>query len=162
MLDGLAARIDIRDVDSAGALVERSIHLHLLAFEFPGLLLIVKLISRVSGLQDVLAAGFHYGSGERLRLRGRGGSRAAVLARTGSRGALRARVGRSRTLCVGAGGSRARRGRAGLLLRGGGRRTCRVRLILLREGHRRQSGRQRESCQYSQFLLHFYYSSGFS
>ena len=63
--DVLTRGSDVRNVNRAGAAVEGSAYLNLLAYKLLGFLLVVQLVTHVAGLQHILAACFHYGSGER-------------------------------------------------------------------------------------------------
>src|SRR5437660_12886331 len=109
----LHSGLDVGNVQSARRFVQIATYLYLLAFELLGFVLVIDLVRSGVGLQDVLVAGLHHGSGEglpilrcrrrrALRRTGLIWSRWAGLCRAGLRRAVRwacrrARSGRART-----------------------------------------------------------------
>src|SRR5256885_13122757 len=62
----LHSGLDIGNVQSARRFVQIATYLYLLAFELLGFVLVIDLVRSGVGLQDVLVAGLHHGSGEGL------------------------------------------------------------------------------------------------
>src|SRR3989442_3164838 len=161
----LHSGLDIGNVQSARRLVQIATYLYLLALELLGFVLVIDLVRSGVGLQDVLVAGLHHGSGEGLAiLRCR---RRRALRRTGliwSRWAGLCRAG----LCR-AGLRRAGLRRAGLRravrwacrrARSCGRARTRAGLIAgLGKRRRQHSCHQRKDSYHSESLLHHSRSS---
>src|SRR5437870_13108196 len=161
----LHSGLDVGNMQSARRLVQIATYLYLLAFELLGFVLVIDLVGSGVGLQDVLVAGLHHGSGEGLPiLRCR---RRRALRRTGliwSRWAGLCRAG----LCR-AGLRRAGLRRAGLRravrwacrrARSCGRARTRAGLIAgLGKRRRQHSCHQRKDSYHSESLLHHSRSS---
>src|SRR5204863_2711512 len=62
----LHSGLDVGNMQSARRLVHIATYLYLLAFELLGFVQILDLVGSGVGLQDVLVAGLHHGSGEGL------------------------------------------------------------------------------------------------
>src|SRR5437762_7464089 len=151
----LHSGLDIGNVQSARRLVQIATYLYLLAFELLGFVLVIDLVRSGVSLQDVLVAGLHHGSGERLpilrcrrrralRRTGLIGCRWAGLCRAGLRRAgLRRAV---RWACRRARSCGRARTRAGLIAGLGKRR-------------RQHSCHQRKDSYHSESLLHHSRSS---
>src|SRR5438874_9749504 len=151
----LHSGLDIGNVQSARRFVQIATYLYLLAFELLGFVLVIDLVRSGAGLQDVLVAGLHHGSGEglpilrcrrrrALRRTGLIWSRWAGLCRAGLRRAgLRRAV---RWACRRARSCGRARTRAGLIAGLGKRR-------------RQHSCHQRKDSYHSESLLHHSRSS---
>src|SRR5206468_6067712 len=146
----LHSGLDVGNMQSARRLVQIATYLYLLAFELLGFVLVIDLVGSGVGLQDVLVAGLHHGSGEglpilrcrrrrALRRTGLIWSRRAGLCRAGLRRARRWACRRTRS------GRRART-RAGLIAGLGKRR-------------RQHSYHQRKNRHHTESLLHYFRSS---
>src|SRR5437667_4337558 len=146
----LHSGLDVGNMQSARRLVQIATYLYLLAFELLGFVLVIDLVRSGVGLQDVLVAGLHHGSGEglpilrcrrrrALRRTGLIWNRRAVLCRAGLRRARRWACRRTRS------GRRART-RAGLIA-GLGKRS------------RQHSYHQRKNRHHTESLLHYFRSS---
>src|SRR5437588_904796 len=146
----LHSGLDIGNVQSARRFVQIATYLYLLAFELLGFVLVIDLVRSGVGLQDVLVAGLHHGSGERLpilrcrrrralRRTGLIWSRWAGLCRTGLRRAVRWACRRARSC-----------GRA---------RTWAGLIAGLGERRRQHSYHQRKNRYHSESLLHYFRSS---
>src|SRR5438309_4800564 len=154
----LHSGLDIGNVQSARRFVQIATYLYLLAFELLGFVLVIDLVRSGVGLQDVLVAGLHHGSGEglpilrcrrrrALRRTGLIWSRWAGLCRAGLRRAgLRRAV---RWACRWTRSGRRARTRAGLIAGLGKRR-------------RQHSCHQRKDSYHSESLLHYFRSSKLS
>src|SRR5438105_15765964 len=159
----LHSGLDIGNVQSARRLVQIATYLYLLAFELLGFVLVIDLVGSGVGLQDVLVAGLHHGSGERLpilrcrrrralRRTGLIWSRWAGLCRAGLRRAGLRRAGLRRAVrwaCRWTRSGRRARTRAGLIAGLGKRR-------------RQHSCHQRKDSYHSESLLHYFRSSKLS
>src|SRR5436853_5940401 len=151
----LHSGLDVGNMQSARRLVQIATYLYLLAFELLGFVLVIDLVGSGVGLQDVLVAGLHHGSGEglpilrcrrrrALRRTGLIWSRWAGLCRAGLRRAgLRRAV---RWACRRARSCGRARTRAGLIAGLGKRR-------------RQHSCHQRKDSYHSESLLHHSRSS---
>src|SRR6184192_219002 len=151
----LHSGLDVGNMQSARRLVQIATYLYLLAFELLGFVLVIDLVRSGVGLQDVLVAGLHHGSGEELpilrcrrrralRRTGLIWSRWAGLCRAGLRRAgLRRAV---RWACRRARSCGRARTRAGLIAGLGKRR-------------RQHSCHQRKDSYHSESLLHHSRSS---
>src|SRR5439155_4871732 len=151
----LHSGLDVGNMQSARRLVQIATYLYLLAFELLGFVLVIDLVRSGVGLQDVLVAGLHHGSGEglpilrcrrrrALRRTGLIWSRWAGLCRAGLRRAgLRRAV---RWACRWTRSGRRARTRAGLIAGLGKRR-------------RQHSCHQRKDSYHSESLLHYFRSS---
>src|SRR5881396_3530323 len=151
----LHSGLDVGNMQSARRLVQIATYLYLLAFELLGFVLVIDLVRSGVGLQDVLVAGLHHGSGEglpilrcrrrrALRRTGLIWSRWAGLCRAGLRRAgLRRAV---RWACRRARSCGRARTRAGLIAGLGKRR-------------RQHSCHQRKDSYHSESLLHHSRSS---
>src|SRR5947208_10766556 len=151
----LHSGLDVGNMQSARRLVQIATYLYLLAFELLGFVLVIDLVGSGVGLQDVLVAGLHHGSGEglpilrcrrrrALRRTGLIWSRWAGLCRAGLRRAgLRRGV---RWACRRARSCGRARTRAGLIAGLGKRR-------------RQHSCHQRKDSYHSESLLHHSRSS---
>src|SRR5947199_2327768 len=146
----LHSGLDVGNMQSARRLVQIATYLYLLAFELLGFVLVIDLVGSGVGLQDVLVAGLHHGSGEglpilrcrrrrALRRTGLIWNRRAGLCRAGLRRARRWACRRTRS------GRRART-RAGLIAGLGKRR-------------RQHSYHQRKNRHHTESLLHYFRSS---
>src|SRR5437667_10008590 len=104
----LHSGLDVGNMQSARRLVQIATYLYLLAFELLGFVLVIDLVGSGVGLQDVLVAGLHHGSGEglpilrcrrrrALRRTGLIWSRWAGLCRAGLRRAVRWACRRARS-----------------------------------------------------------------
>src|SRR5437773_5454216 len=151
----LHSGLDVGNMQSARRLVQIATYLYLLAFELLGFVLVIDLVGSGVGVQDVLVAGLHHGSGEglpilrcrrrrALRRTGLIWSRWAGLCRAGLRRAgLRRAV---RWACRRARSCGRARTRAGLIAGLGKRR-------------RQHSCHQRKDSYHSESLLHHSRSS---
>src|SRR5947199_5929469 len=151
----LHSGLDVGNMQSARRLVQIATYLYLLAFELLGFVLVIDLVGSGVGLQDVLVAGLHHGSGEglpilrcrrrrALRRTGLIWSRWAGLCRAGlCRAGLRRAV---RWACRRARSCGRARTRAGLIAGLGKRR-------------RQHSCHQRKDSYHSESLLHHSRSS---
>src|SRR5437667_1331026 len=151
----LHSGLDVGNMQSARRLVQIATYLYLLAFELLGFVLVIDLVRSGVGLQDVLVAGLHHGSGEglpilrcrrrrALRRTGLIWSRWAGLCRAGlCRAGLRRAV---RWACRRARSCGRARTRAGLIAGLGKRR-------------RQHSCHQRKDSYHSESLLHHSRSS---
>src|SRR5437667_766971 len=146
----LHSGLDVGNMRSARRLVQIATYLYLLAFELLGFVLVIDLVRSGVSLQDVLVAGLHHGSGERLpilrcrrrralRRTGLIWSRWAGLCRTGLRRAVRWVCRRARSC-----------GRA---------RTWAGLIAGLGERRRQHSYHQRKNRYHSERLLHYFRSS---
>src|SRR6266516_681183 len=146
----LHSGLDVGNMQSARRFVQIATYLYLLAFELLGFVLVIDLLRSGVSLQDVLVAGLHHGSGERLpilrcrrrrtlRRTGLIWSRWAGLCRTGLRRAVRWACRRARSC-----------GRA---------RTWAGLIAGLGERRRQHSCHQRKDSYHSESLLHHSRSS---
>src|SRR5437667_8148931 len=146
----LHSGLDVGNMQSARRLVQIATYLYLLAFELLGFVLVIDLVRSGVGLQDVLVAGLHHGSGEglpilrcrrrrALRRTGLIWSRWAGLCRAGLRRAVRWACRRARSC-----------GRA---------RTWAGLIAGLGERRRQHSYHQRKNRYHSESLLHYFRSS---
>src|SRR5438876_3164227 len=151
----LHSGLDVGNMQSARRLVQIATYLYLLAFELLGFVLVIDLVRSGVGLQDVLVAGLHHGSGEGLPiLRCR---RRRALRRTGliwSRWAGLCRAGLCRAGLRWAVSLACRRARSC------GRARTRAGLIAgLGKRRRQHSCHQRKDSYHSESLLHHSRSS---